>query len=225
MKKLLSMISRLVLGFFLCASGTVLALNSNLGLSPWDVFHQGLTNMVSISMGQASIMVGLIIVALTALLGLGPGLGTIANMLGIGFFIDFIIYTGIIPQSTNLFTGVLMMIASLFAMALGSYLYIGCEMGCGPRDGLMVALVKRTGKSVSLMRFAIESGALVVGCILGGKAGIGTVITVFGIGYVVQFVYQVLKFDVSGLKHRSIKESLVFIYDCIRPKTKDVKAS
>lgn len=219
MKKILGVIIRATLGFLLCACGTVMALNSNLGLSPWDVFHQGLTNVINITIGQASIIVGVVVVIATSILGLEVGLGTIANMIVIGYFIDLIIYSGIIPICNNLFTGILMMIGSLFITAIGSYLYIGCEMGCGPRDGLMIALVKLTGKPISLIRFFIESGALIIGWALGGLVGIGTLITVFGIGYCVQIVYRVFKFDVNSLKHRNLKQSFIFINECITNQT------
>jgi len=215
MEKILGLIIRITLGFLLCASGTVMALNSNLGLSPWDVFHQGLTNITNLTMGQASIIAGVVIVLITNALGLKVGLGTIANMIVIGCFIDLIIYTKIIPVCNNPFTGMLMMIGSLFASAIGSYLYIGCEMGCGPRDGLMMALVKITGKSISIIRLCIEMGALIIGWILGGFVGIGTLITAFGIGYCVQIIYKVFKSDVKLLKHRNIKEGLKFMNECI----------
>jgi uncharacterized membrane protein YczE len=219
MKKLFSTIIRATLGFFLCACGTVMALNSKLGLSPWDVFHQGLTNVINITMGQASIMVGVAVVIITSMLGLEVGLGTITNMIVIGCFIDLIIDNGIIPICNNLFTGTLMMIGSLLVSAIGSYLYIGCEMGCGPRDGLMIALVKLTGKPISLIRFLIESAALIIGWALGGLVGIGTLITVFGIGYCVQIVYKTFKFDVSLLKHRNLKQGLIFVAECITNKS------
>lgn len=215
MDKLLGLIIRITLGFFLCACGTVMALNSNLGLSPWDVFHQGLTHVTNLTMGQASIIVGILIVIITSALGLKVGLGTIANMIAIGCFMDLIIYSKIIPVCNNAFTGILMMIGSLFASAIGSYLYIGCEMGCGPRDGLMIALVKRTGKPLSIIRFGIEMGALIIGWILGGFVGIGTLVTAFGIGYCVQLIYKIFKSDVKLLKHRNIREGLKFMNECI----------
>lgn len=208
MKKIIDMTIRMMFGFLLCACGTVLALNSKLGLSPWDVFHQGLTNVINITMGQASIVIGIVIVLISSLLGVRIGLATIANMIMIGFFIDLVSYIDIIPVSSNIFSGIIMMIGSLFSLAFGTYLYIGCGMGCGPRDGLMVALVRITGKSVRLIRFVIEMCALTIGYFLGGKAGIGTVITVFGIGYCVQLVFKMFNFDVNALKHKDIKEGI-----------------
>lgn len=211
MKKIGIIICRLILGFMFCACSTVMALKSNLGLSPWDVFHQGVSNITGLTIGQVSIIVGVIVVLITVLLKLEIGIGTIANMILIGFFIDLINYLNIIPESTNLLTGILMLIASLFVMAIGSYLYIGCELGCGPRDGLMIAIARITGKSVGVIRFCIELGALVIGWMLGGTVGIGTLITVAFLGYAIQSVFKIFKLKVNELRHKRIKESLVFL--------------
>ena len=211
MKKIMSIIFRLLLGFICCAFGTVMAIQSNLGLSPWDVFHQGLSNITGLTIGQASIIVGLIVVTTTLLLKLEIGLGTIANMIIIGFFIDLIIYIDIIPLSSTLFSGVLMLIGSLVMMAIGSYFYISCKMGCGPRDGLMVVLVRVTGKSVGVIRFFIELSVLIVGWLLGGKVGIGTLITVMTVGSCVKLVFKIFKFDVKKVRHKNLKESFVFL--------------
>jgi uncharacterized membrane protein YczE len=215
MNKIIGIIMKMTSGFFLCACGTVMALNSNLGLSPWDVLHQGLTNVTSLTIGQASIIVGVLIVIITTILGLKVGLGTIANMLGIGCFIDFIMYINFIPVCNNLFTGIIMMILSMLVSAIGSYLYIGCEMGCGPRDGLMIALMKITGKPVGIIRSCLEVSALASGWMLGGFVGIGTVITALGIGYCVQVVYKIFKFDVNSLRHKNIKQGFIFMNKCI----------
>jgi uncharacterized membrane protein YczE len=132
-------------------------------------------------------------------------------MIVIGCFIDLIIYANIIPVSDNMVTGILMIVGSLIVGAIGSFLYIGSEMGCGPRDGLMVALVKHTGKPVSLIRLCMESLAFAVGWLMGGKVGIGTLISAFGLGVCIQFVFKIFKVDIKAIKHHSIKQSVVII--------------
>lgn len=215
MYKILEIIMKMTLGFALCACGTVMAINSNLGLSPWDVFHQGLTNLTSLTMGQASIIVGVAIVIITSILGLKVGLGTIANILVIGYFIDFIMYRNLIPVSSNIYSGIFMMIVGMFLIAMGSYLYVACGMGCGPRDGLMIVLAKITGKPVGIIRASIEIAALTVGWFLGGFVGIGTLINAFGIGYFVQIVFKIFRFDVKSLKHKNMKQGFIFMKECI----------
>lgn len=208
MKKVLEIIIKMVVGFLFCAIGVVMSINSNLGVSPWDVLHQGLTNITPLTMGQASIIVGVIVVIISTFLGVKVGVGTIANMLLIGYFIDLVMKLNFIPVCNNLFIGIVMMTTGMFLMAIASYLYISCELGCGPRDGLMVALVKITGKQVWIIRGSIEVTALLVGWALGGFVGSGTVITAFGIGYCVQIVFKLFKFDVSTLRHKDLKETL-----------------
>lgn len=216
MKKIIFTFARMWLGFLAGASGTVMAVNSNLGLSPWDVFHQGLTNVFPITMGQASIIASLVVIAVTTVFGLNIGLGTILNMLGIGMLIDVIMYLEIIPESHSLFTGILLMMGSLVAVSLATYLYMGCEMGCGPRDGMMVVLAKKTNKPMGLIRFFIEGAVFVIGFLLGGKVGIGTLITVFGMGYCLQILFKILKFDAKSIHHMSLRESFYYIKDCLQ---------
>lgn len=215
MYKILEIIMKMTLGFALCACGTVMAINSNLGLSPWDVFHQGLTNITNLTMGQASIVASIVIVIITSILGLKVGLGTIANMLVIGYFIDFIMYRNLIPVSNNIYSGIFMMIMSMMFIAIGSYLYVACGMGCGPRDGLMILLARITGKPVGIIRALIEIAALAIGWSLGGFVGIGTVINAFGIGYFVQLIFKIFKFDVKSLKHKNMKQGFIFMKECI----------
>lgn len=204
MKASMLKLGRLLLGFTLCGGATVVALNSKLGVSPWDVLHQGLSKTIGITIGQASIMVSLIIILISLCIKVQIGLGTISNIFVVGMLIDLINATGMIPVSTNLVTGILMMLTSLLMMAVGCFLYIGCEMGCGPRDGLMVAIVNKTGKSIRLVRFCIEGGALLSGWVLGGKVGIGTFVTVIGMGYFMQAVFNFFHFDVSQLHHKAV---------------------
>lgn len=212
MKNKLNVLFRMNFGFFICAIGIVMTINSNLGLSPWDVLHQGLSKIMGITIGQSSILVSMLVIAITYFMGLNIGLGTISNMILIGLLIDFIIFSKLIPVCNSIFSGFLMLLGGIFLNAIGSYLYIGCEFGCGPRDGLMITLVKLSGKKIGFIRFFIELIVLSIGFILGGFVGIGTIISALGLGICVQIVYNFFNFDVNKLKHKNIKECLEFIY-------------
>lgn len=135
MKNKLLKFFRLIAGFIFCASSTIFMLNSNLGLSPWDVFHQGISRLTGITIGQASIIIGILFVIIGMCFGQRLGIGTILNMILVGQFIDLIMYLNIIPEATNMITGILMMIIGMLLMGYGCYLYISCGLGCGPRDG------------------------------------------------------------------------------------------
>jgi uncharacterized membrane protein YczE len=199
---------RMLAGLFLFAVGIVMTINANIGLAPWDVFHQGLSNVLGITMGQASIIVGVAVVGVDFFAGERIGWGTLGNMVFIGLFIDFLMLNNLIPQMQLFIAGVLQMVGGLFVIGIASYLYIGAGMGCGPRDGLMVALLKKTGRSVSLIRGILEGGALVCGWLLGGTVGLGTVITALLTGPMVQLAFRIVRFDVKAVQHHYIDQDI-----------------
>lgn len=208
MRKIINRVIRLFLGLFLFAVGIVLTINANLGLSPWDVFHQGITRVSPITMGEANIVVGFILVILDAVLGERLGWGTLANMLFIGLFMDLLMLNHLIPMFSGLVPRMIMMFLGMFVIGLASYFYIGAGLGSGPRDGLMIALTKKTNRSVRFIRNSIESSALIIGYILGGFAGVGTLIMALTLGYIIQFVFRLFKFDVSTVQHRFIDDDV-----------------
>lgn len=211
MKKILLRILRLFAGLFTYAVGIVFTINANLGFSPWDVFHKGLSNTIHITMGQASMFVGFALIVFDTVFGERLGWGTLFNMFFIGFFMDFLMLNHLIPITQSIFSGVLMMLFGMLVIGIASYLYIGAGLGSGPRDGLMVALTKKTGKSVRVIRTIIEASALIIGYALGGYVGVGTFIMALTTGYFVQFAFKVFKFDVKAVKHRFIDEDIKFL--------------
>lgn len=219
MKTLSATFFKLLIGFLVASIGVVMTINSNLGLSPWDVLHQGLSKITPLSIGGACILVGLIVVSLSMFLGVNLGIGTILNTILMGVFIDWISYINIIPLCNNIFSGIIMMILGMFMLALGTYIYMICGLGCGPRDGLMVALTKITKKPVKIIRGLIEISALILGYTLGGYVGIGTLITAIGVGCCVQIVFTIFKFDPNSVHHKSIKETFIWTKDCIYNKS------
>ena len=210
-KNPINRIIRLFLGLFLFAIGIVMTINANLGLAPWDVFHKGLSSTFSITMGEASIAVGFIIVIIAFFLGERIGWGTVFNMYFIGYFIDILMLNNLIPTFDSYFLRIFMMLGGMFVIGCGSVAYIGAELGSGPRDGLMIALTKKTNRPVSFIRNAIEMSALLVGYLLGGTLGIGTVIMSLSIGYFVQFAFKIFNFDVNNINHRYIDEDIVML--------------
>lgn len=205
-KQILRKLVRLSIGIFLYAVGIVLTINANLGLAPWDVFHQGMTKIINITMGEASIAVGIILVIINAVLGERLGWGTLCNMLFIGLFMDWLMLNHVIPIVHEIILGVVMMLLGMVVIGVASYFYISAELGSGPRDGLMIALTKKTGKSVRFTRNAIELSALIIGYLLGGFVGIGTLIMAIILGYIIQFTFKVFKFDVRRIRHRFIDQ-------------------
>ncbi|MDH5201218.1 MAG: membrane protein, partial [Candidatus Bathyarchaeota archaeon] len=126
----------LFLGLFLFAAGLVANLNSGLGMSPWGVLTIGLTNHVSLTFGQVSQLVGLVVMAIGWILGFSPGMGTLANMYFIGLFIDLIIAWGLMPVPNGLVLQFAMLSVRIVLIGVGSYFYMRVRLGTGPRDGL-----------------------------------------------------------------------------------------
>ena len=215
MKRVLYLLARLYAGFILYGLGIVVMVNAKIGLSPWDVLHQGLSFKTGITMGQASIIVGLVIVILDAVLGEGVGWGTVLNMIFIGVFLDIIKSMNIVPVADNLFMGTIMMLIGIVISAIATVLYLGAGLGSGPRDGLMLALNKKTSKPVGVLRTCIELSALVCGWLLGGSVGLGTIISAFGLGYAIQIGFKICKINSKEIKHRIITDDIKYIKDII----------
>ena len=208
MKRILYLLIRLFAGFILYGLGIVVMLNAKIGVSPWDVLHQGLSFKSGITMGQASIMVGLVIVILDAALGEGVGWGTVLNMIFIGVFLDIIKSMNIVPVADNLFMGIII-------SAIATVLYLGAGLGSGPRDGLMLALNKKFSKPVGAIRMCIELTVLVCGWILGGSVGLGTIISAFGLGYAIQIGFKICRINSKEIKHRIIRDDIDYIKNII----------
>ena len=195
------------IGLFLYSLGIALSLNAQIGYAPWEVLHVGMAKTFGMSIGEISIIVGFLILLVTAYCGEDIGIGTISNMIVIGLVLDLILYLDFLPVAGNMFFGLLMLITGLFTIALGSYFYIASAFGAGPRDGLMVLLTRKTGLPIGVCRGAIELTAVVIGWYLGGLVGIGTVVSAFMIGFCVQITFKLLRFDPTKIHHERLQET------------------
>lgn len=221
MKETIKRIIKLFFGLFLYSLGIVMTINANLGLAPWDVFHQGLSIKTGITMGQASISVGMVLVILDSLFGEKLGWGTLSNMLFIGLFMDILMLNHLVPVFQPVILKLIMMLLGMFVIGVASYFYISTGFGSGPRDGLMVVLTKKTGKSVRFVRNSIELSVLVIGYVMGGSVGIGTAIMAVATGFFVQFSFKLFKYDLKETKHRFIDEDIKRLYDKFFRKKKE----
>jgi uncharacterized membrane protein YczE len=166
----------LVTGLVLCALGILAFLESKLGLPPWDVLHQGIAEHTPLSFGLANEAVAVVVLFLAWRLGSRPGPGTVANAVLIGLVVALVQPVGFVEQLADWPLGarVGLLVAGLALFGAGSALYIGAAMGAGPRDSLMLVGSLRTGARIGAVRAALEASVLVVGYLLGGRAGIGT---------------------------------------------------
>ncbi len=164
---------------------------ANAGLGPWDVLHQGISLRLGITMGKIGIGVGLLLLLLWVPLGERPGIGTICNAILIGVVID--ISLPLLPPVTVLPLQLAQMLIGVGLIGVGSGLYLSAGMGAGPRDGVMLGLVRLTGLSIRLVRTGIELAVLLAGWLLGGSVGLGTVAFALAIGPVIQATLSVLR--------------------------------
>lgn len=200
---------RLIFGLFLYALGSFLTIQANIGLAPWEAFSMGGTYLMHLSYGNIVVITGFIIIVIDFAFKEKIGFGTILNAILIGKFVDLIQFINIVPRMSDFGLGLLMLLLGLFVICIGSYFYIGVSLGCGPRDALMVALGRRMPKvPIGAIRGLIEGTVLIIGWLLGAKIGIGTIISVFGIGLILQFTFKLLRFDVKNIKHESIADTV-----------------
>lgn len=176
---------QLIAGLFGWALGIALFIRSHLGLGPWDAFHYGVHVQTGMTVGTASILAGVVIVGANLALRVRPGLATLLNMVLIGLFTDLLL--PLVPDAPSTATAVAYFAAAIPLVGISSGLYIGAGFGHGPRDGLMMALTLRTGWSIRSIRTLIELSVLVLGWLMGGTVGIGTVIVTLTIGHSVQW--------------------------------------
>ena len=177
-------IARCGTGLFLFGSGIAFFVRAELGLAPWDVFHQGLADLLDIGLGTAVIVVAAAVLLLWIPLRQRPGIGTLMNAVEIGFTVN--LTEQWIPETESLPLRAAYLAAWMAVIALGSGIYIGAELGLGPRDGLMTGLNARYGISIRTARTVVEVVVVVAGLALGGSIGLGTFLFAFGIGPLVQ---------------------------------------
>lgn len=180
---------QLYVGLALYGASAAALVRAGLGLEPWGVLHQGLTELTGISIGVVSIIVGAVVLLLWIPLRQRPGLGTVSNVFVVGLAMDGTL--ALLPEAHGLAARVPLMLAGVLFNGVATGLYITARFGPGPRDGLMTGLNRVTGRSIRLVRTAIEVAVVVTGFLLGGSLGIGTVLYALAIGPLAQVFLRV----------------------------------
>jgi uncharacterized membrane protein YczE len=179
-RRLTRRLVQLYAGLALYGASMALLVRSTLGVTPWDVLHQGLARHLGWSLGTAAIVVGAVVLLAWIPLRQMPGLGTVSNVFVIGLAVDGTL--AVLPAPSDLAARVGFVVAGVLLNAVATAAYIGVHLGPGPRDGLMTGLVRRTGGSVRLVRTSIEATVVLTGWLLGGTLGPGTVLYALAIG-------------------------------------------
>ena len=184
----------LVFGLFIFAVAIVLILESKLGLSPWDVLNQGLAKHSPLSFGMANVAVGVVVLFIGWSLGGRPGVGTVANAVLVGVFIQLLTAIDAIDrlQHDALGVRIALLVAGIVLIGPASAFYIGADLGAGPRDTLMLVGARRTRFRIGIVRATLEICALAVGIVLGGTFGVGTVLFALLIGPIIEASFAAL---------------------------------
>jgi len=190
---------RLLIGLWLYGVAIALMIEGAVGASPWDVFHLGVSRHVPLSFGMVMILTAVGVLLAWVPLRQMPGLGTVANTLLLGPFAD--VNLALLATPDNLLVRCGYMLGGVAICAFATALYVGAQLGPGPRDGLMTGLARRTGWSIRRVRTFIEVTVLVIGVLLGGTVGVGTVVFALGVGPATQFFlrYLVVRLDAPTL--------------------------
>ena len=177
-------VPQLLVGLWLYGASMALQLRAGLGLEPWGVLHEGLTELTGFSFGLVTGLVGALVLLCWIPLRQRPGVGTVANVVVIGVAVD--VTLAFLPGPAALLPRVLFLVAGIVLNGLAAATYIGARLGPGPRDGLTTGFCARTGTSVRLVRTVVEVAVLSAGWLLGGTIGVGTVLYAAAIGPLTQ---------------------------------------
>ena len=196
------------LGLFIFAIGVYLTIQANIGLAPWDCLSMGVSARVGYSYGIVHTAISIIILIIDILLKEKIGYGTILDALLVGNYVDWIGYLKLVPVSDNVAVSCAMVVIGLLIMGYGQYFYMDAAQGCGPRDSLLIALGKRFPRTpIGVVQTFMVGIALLIGWLLGGPVGIGTIISVFGMGSALQLVCKIMHFEPRDVVHKNVLET------------------
>lgn len=211
----------LVVGMVFCPLATVMAINANVGTSSWVIFQQGLSRFTGITYGTASILVSMGVLLVTVVLGESFGIGTLYDIIMTGVLYDLFDRMGFVPVCHGVWSGLLMLTASQLLTAWGCCLYMGAGFGAGPRDGMFTAIVRRFPKApISVIKWGIDGAILVLGWLMGGKLGWGTVFIILSGGISFQLVFRLCRFRPEAVHHENIRETFQALFRSRTPTPK-----
>lgn len=194
-------------GLLVFAFGVHLTIFANIGLAPWDCLGMGIARHTPLNYGLSMTAMAVAILLIDLALRERIGFGTIIDALLTGNFVQMYNDLNPLPANHSLWLGILIMLTGFVFMALGMWIYMRAAQGCGPRDSLLVGLGKRLPKlPIGVVEIFLWAAVLLAGWLLGGPVGIGTLISTFGAGAVMQLVYNALRFEPRDIRHRDAIE-------------------
>jgi len=208
-KKVVLQWVRIVLGLLVFAFGVHLTIYANIGLAPWDCLGMGIAKHTPLNYGLSMTAIALIVLCIDLMLKERIGFGTIIDAVLTGNFVQMFNDLNPLPENGSVPAGILIMLTGFVFMALGMRIYMKGEQCCGPRDSLLVGLGKRLPKvPIGIVEVMLWAVVLLAGWLLGGPVGIGTLISTFGAGLVMQMIYSLLKFEPRQIRHRDVLQTI-----------------
>ena len=200
---------QIVFGLLVFALGVHLTIFANIGLAPWDCLGMGIAKHTPLNYGLSMTTMAVVILCIDLMLKERIGFGTIIDALLTGNLIQMFNSLNPFPENTSIPLGIVLMLTGLAIMAVGMWIYMSAEQCCGPRDALLVGLGKRLPKvPIGIVEILLWAVVLLTGRLLGGPVGIGTVISTFGGGLVMQAVYSAIRFEPRKLRHKDIVQTI-----------------
>ena len=198
---------KIVLGLIVFALGVHMTIYANIGLAPWDCLGMGIAKHTPFNYGISMTLIAVTVLIIDILLKERIGYGTIIDAICTGNFVQMFNYLDPLPENKNTMLGIVIMLGGFVFMALGMWIYMSAQQCCGPRDALLVGLGKRMKKvPIGIVEIMLWAVVLLFGFLLGGPVGVGTLISTFGAGLVMQLVYSLIHFEPRKLRHRDIFE-------------------
>lgn len=200
---------RIVFGLLVFALGVHLTIRADLGLAPWDCFGMGISYHTPLNYGLSMTVMNVIILIVDVLMKERIGFGTVIDALLTGNFVQLYNDLDPFPETKNTAVGVFIIIAGLSLMAIGQYFYMTAAQCCGPKDALLVACGKRLRRlPIGAVQVLLWGTVLLFGWLLGGPVGVGTIVSTFGSGVVMQIIYSIIKFEPRKIEHQSVFDTV-----------------
>lgn len=213
---------RLFVAMPIFSIGAALSIQSGIGVNAWDTFALGVANVLPMSYGTVVLLTGIAVLIIDLLMKQSIGVGTLLDIFVIGKTTDLILSLNLIPRIEELPIAITCLIMSLFIQSFGVYLYSSAALSVGPRDAMMIAIAKKFDHlSIGAIKGIIEGSVFVIGLLLGAPVGIGTVISVFGIGFILQITLKVFKFDLRNVNQENIMQTSSKLYRITKQKILD----
>ena len=211
--KPISSLFRVLFGLVIYSFGVYLTIYANIGLAPWDCLGTGIAKHTPLNYGSSMVLIGVCAIVIQIILRERIGFATLFDALITGRLTQFFIDISPYPENHSLWLGIVFMLFGFLFIALGMYVYMKAEMGCGPKDGLLIAIGRKMPKiPIGIIEILLWTTVSACGYLLGGTVGIGTVISTFGAGAVMHLFFDVIGFEPRKMKHKCLTESLAQLF-------------